>query len=143
MDASQQYGGCHEVAAMIALRQPILAVYVLGRTPLGVQILYTCPTPKMGIKQIEQFCEIILRILRFLRSRLESQSWNAFNSFPILNEVSTGVPTPPDSGKTPQLRTSKLAQNCGRTEILHLQPDIRLCEFLQERSYPLQTKTAG
>ena len=109
MDASQQYGGCHEVAAMIALRQPILAVYVLGRTPLGVQILYACPTPKMGIKQIEQFCEIILRILRFLRSRLESQSWNAFNSFPILNEVSTGVPTPPDSGKTPQLRTSKLA----------------------------------
>ena len=47
----------------------------------------------------------------FLRSRLESQSWNSFNPFPIVNKVSAGVPTPPDSGKTPQLKTSKLAQN--------------------------------
>ena len=97
-----------------------------GGPPLGVQILYTFPTPKTGIKQIEQFNDIILRILR---SRLESQSWTSFNSFPIVNEVSAGVPvpTPPDSGKTPQLRTSKLAQNCGKTEILHLQPSYRIC----------------
>ena len=54
----------------------------------------------MDIKQIEQFSDIILRILQF---RLESQSWNSFNSFPIVNGVSAGVPTPPDSGKTPQL----------------------------------------
>ena len=48
------------------------------------------------------------------------------NAFPILNEISTGVPTPPDSGKTPQLRTSKLVQNSGKTEILHFQP-YRIC----------------
>ena len=41
-----------------------------------------------GIKQIEQFNDIILRILR---SRLESHSWNSLNSFPIVNEVSAGV----------------------------------------------------
>ena len=35
----------------------------------------------------------------FLRSRLESQSWNSFNPFPIVNRVSAGVPTPPDSGR--------------------------------------------
>ena len=60
--------------------------------------------PRTGIKQSEQFNTIILRILR---SRLESQNWNLLNCFPIVNEVSAGVPTPPDSGKTPQLRTSK------------------------------------
>ena len=63
----------------------------------------------------------------FLRSRLESQSWNSFNPFPIVNRVSAGVPTPPDSGKTPQLKTSKLAQNCGKTEVLHLQPSYGVC----------------
>ena len=42
----------------------------------------------MGIKQIEQFSDIILRILQFL-------------------------------GKTQQLKTSKLAQNCGKTAVLH------------------------
>ena len=52
----------------------------------------------------------------FLRSRLESQSWNSFNPFLIVNRVSAGIPTPPDSGKTPQLKTPKLAQNCGKTE---------------------------
>ena len=62
----------------------------------------------------------------FLRSRLESQSWNSFNSFPIVNGVPAGVPTPPDSGKTPQLKT-KLAQNCGKTEVLHLQPSYGIC----------------
>ena len=95
-----------------------------GGPPLGVQILYTFPTPKTGIKQIEQFNDIILRILR---SRLESQSWNSFNSFPIVNEVTAGVPTPPDSGKTPQLRTSKLAQNRGKTEFLHFKPSYGIC----------------
>ena len=63
----------------------------------------------------------------FLRSRLESQSWNSFNPFPIVNGVSAGVPTPPDSGKTPQLKTSKLAQNCGKIEVLHLQPSYGIC----------------
>ena len=63
----------------------------------------------------------------FLRSRLESQSWNSFNPFPIANRVSAGVPTPPDSGKTPQLKTSKLAQNCGKIEVLHLQPSYGIC----------------
>ena len=63
----------------------------------------------------------------FLRSRLKSQSWNSFNPFPIVNRVSAGVPTPPDSGKTPQLKTSKLAQNCGKIEVLHLQPSYGIC----------------
>ena len=63
----------------------------------------------------------------FLRGHLESQSWNSFNPFPIVNRVSAGVPTPPDSGKTPQLKTSKLAQNCGKTEVLHLQPSYGIC----------------
>ena len=44
----------------------------LGRTALGVQILYTFPTPKTGMKQIEQFNDIILRILRILRFLAES-----------------------------------------------------------------------
>ena len=63
----------------------------------------------------------------FLRSRPESQSWNSFNPFPIVNRVSAGVPTPPDSDKNPQLKTSKLGQNCGKTEILHLQPSYGIC----------------
>ena len=45
----------------------------------------------------------------------------------FINQVSAVLPTPPDSGKTPQLRTSKLAQNCGKTEILHLQPSYGIC----------------
>ena len=47
------------------------------------------PTPKMGIKQIEQFSDIILRILQFLA---ESHSWNSFNPFPIVNRFLAGVP---------------------------------------------------
>ena len=70
----------------------------------------------------------------FLRSRLESQSWNSFNSFPIVNGVPAGVPTPPDSGKTPQLKTSKLAQNCGKTEVLHLQPPYGICWSHENRN---------
>ena len=50
-----------------------------GGPLLGVQIPHTFPTPKMGIKQIEQFSDIISRILR---SRLQSQSWNSFNPLP-------------------------------------------------------------
>ena len=57
----------------------------------------------------------------FLRSRLEPQSWNSFNLSPCKLDLA-GVPTLPDSSKTPQLKTSKLGQNCGKTEILHLQP---------------------
>ena len=112
-----------------------------GGPPLGVQILYTFPTPKMGIKQIEQFSDIILRILR---SRLESQSWNSFNPFPIVNWVSAGVPTPPDSGKTPQLQTSKLAQNCAKTEVLHLQPSYGICWSHEiETLPPMSTKDSS
>ena len=106
-----------------------------GGPPLGVQILYTFPTPKMGIKQIEEFSVTSsCASCGFLRSRLESQSWNSFNPFPIVNRVSAGVPTPPDSGKTPQLKTSKLGQNCGKTEILHLQPSYGIC-----RSHEIET----
>ena len=99
----------------------------LVRTAFGSPNSIYLSNPKMGIKQIEQFSDIILRMLRFLRSRLESQSWNSFNPFPIANGVSAGVPTPPDSGKTLQLKTSKLAQNCGKIEVLHLQPSYGIC----------------
>ena len=37
--------------------------------------------------------------------------------FPHCKWVSAGVPTPPDSGKTSQPRTSKLAQNCCKTDV--------------------------
>ena len=62
--------------------------------------------PKTGMKQIEQFKDIILRIFRFLAESSGFTCWSSFNAFPILNEVSTGtigrdcIPTP----KTPQLR---------------------------------------
>ena len=66
----------------------------------------------------------------FLRSRLESQSWNFFSSFPNVKNA----PTPPDSGKTPQLRTSKLAQTGGKTDILHLEPSCGIY-----RSHEIET----
>ena len=72
----------------------------------------------------------------FLRSRLESQSWNSFNPFPIANRVSAGVPTPPDSGKTPQLKTSKLAQNCGKIEVLHLQLLTESAGVMKSKLFP-------
>ena len=50
--------------------------------PLGVQILYTFPTPKMGIKQIEQFSDIILRILRFLGESSGVTKLELFQPFP-------------------------------------------------------------
>ena len=71
------------------------------------------PFPKTGMKQIEQFNDLILRILRFLAESSEVTQLELFQRFPILNEVS-GVPTPSDSGKTPQLKTSKLVQNCDK-----------------------------
>ena len=98
-----------------------------GGPPLRVQILYTFPTPKMGIKQIKQFSDIILRILRFLAESSGVTKLELFQLFPIVNGVPAGVPTPPDSGKTLQLKTSKLAQNCGKTEVLHLQPSYGIC----------------
>ena len=52
------------------------------QTPLGVQILYTFPTPKMGIKQIEQFSDIILRILRFLAESSGVTKLELFQLFP-------------------------------------------------------------
>ena len=77
----------------------------------------------------------------FLRSRLESQSWNSFNPFPIVNRVSAGVPTPPNSGKTPQLKTSQLGQNCGKIEVLHLQPSCGICWSHEiETLRPMKTK---
>ena len=53
-----------------------------GGPPLGVQILYTFPTPKMGIKQIEQFSDIILRILRFLAESSGVAKLELFQRFP-------------------------------------------------------------
>ena len=53
-----------------------------GGPPLGVQILYTFPTPKMGIKQIEQFRDIILRILRFLAESSGVTKLELFQPFP-------------------------------------------------------------
>ena len=88
-----------------------------GGPPLGVQILITFPTPNMGIKQIE------LSV--------------SFNPFPIIvNRVSAGVPTPPDSGKTPQLKASKLAQNCGKTAVLHLQPSYGIFWSMKSKLFP-------
>ena len=98
-----------------------------GGPPLGVQILYAFPTPKMGIKQIEQFSDIILHILRILAESSGVTKLELFQPFPIVNGVSAGVPTPPDSGKTPQLKTAKMAQNCGKTEVSHLQPSYGIC----------------
>ena len=49
---------------------------------MGVQILYTFPTPKMGIKQIEQFSDIILRILRFLAESSGVTKLELFQRFP-------------------------------------------------------------
>ena len=43
----------------------------------------------------------------FLRSRLESQSWNSFNPFPIVNRVAAGVPTPRDSARLRQDSAAK------------------------------------
>ena len=53
-----------------------------GGPPLGVQILYTFPSPKMGIKQIEQFSDIILRILRFLAESSGVTKLELFQPFP-------------------------------------------------------------
>ena len=53
-----------------------------GGPPLGVKILYTFPTPKMGIKQIEQFSDIILRILRFLAESSGVTKLKLFQPFP-------------------------------------------------------------
>ena len=53
-----------------------------GGPPLGVQILYTFPTPKMGIKQIEEFSDIILRILRFLAESSGVIKLELFQPFP-------------------------------------------------------------
>ena len=59
-------------------------IHVLNRggPPLGVQILYTFPTPKMGMKQIEQFNDIILRILRFLSESSGVTKLELFQRFP-------------------------------------------------------------
>ena len=76
----------------------------------------------------------------FLRSRLESQSWNSFNPF----HCKQGFSRCTDSGKTPQLKTSKLAQNCGKTEVLHLQPSYGICWSHEiETLPPMQTKDAS
>jgi len=53
-----------------------------GGPPLGVQILYTFPTPKTGMKQIEQFNDIILRILRFLAESSGVTRLEVFQRFP-------------------------------------------------------------
>ena len=53
----------------------------------------------MGIKQIEQFSDIILRILRFLAESSGVTKLELFHPFPIANRVSAGVPTPPTIGR--------------------------------------------
>ena len=94
-----------------------------GGPPLGVQKFYIPFQPqKWASNKSNSSVTSSCASCGFLQSRLESQSWNSFNPFPIVNMVSAGVPTPPDSGKTPQLKTSKLAQNCSKMEVLHLQP---------------------
>ena len=72
----------------------------------------TFPTPKLGIKQIEQFSDIILRILQFLAESSGVTKLELFQPFSHVHKVLAGVPTPSDSGKTPQLKILKLAQNC-------------------------------
>jgi hypothetical protein len=67
----------------------------------------------MGIKQIEQFSDIILHFLRFLAESSGVAKLELFQPFPHCKWGFSSVPTPPDSGKTPQLKASKLAQNCG------------------------------
>ena len=79
--------------------------------PLGVQILYTFPS------------------CGFLRNRLESQSWNSFNPFPIVNRVSAVYRL----GKTPQ--TSKLAQNCGK------KPKFCISNILTESARVMKSKS--
>ena len=98
-----------------------------GGPPLGVQILYTFPTQKMGMKQIEQFSDIILHFLRFLAESSGVAKLELFQPFPHCKWGFSSVPTLPDSGKTPQLKASKLAQNCGKIEVLHLQPSYGIC----------------
>ena len=56
--------------------------FYFNRTAFGVQILHTFPTPKMGIKQIEQFSDIILRILRFLAESSGVTKLELFQPFP-------------------------------------------------------------
>ena len=54
-----------------------------GGPPLGVQILYTFPTPKMGIKQIaNSSVTFILRILRFLAESSGVTKLELFQRFP-------------------------------------------------------------
>ena len=54
-----------------------------GGPPLGVQILYTFPTPKTGIEQIEQFNDIILRISLFLAESSGVTKLELFQFFPL------------------------------------------------------------
>ena len=100
---------------------------VAVRIPAGPLGSLKCDPPKGNGRRPKKTKKKSCASCGFLRSRLESHSWNSFNSFPIVNGVPAGVPTPPDSGKTPQLKTSKLAQNCGKTEVLHLQLSHGIC----------------
>ena len=60
--------------------------------------------------------------------RVKWQLCKAMNPLMLVDlACGIGVPTPPESGKTPQLKTSKLAQNCGKIELLHLQPSYGIC----------------
>ena len=78
-----------------------------GELPLGVQILYTLPTPKIGIKQIEQFSDIISHLAVSCGVVWSHKVGTLSTLSFVVNSVSAGVRTPPDSGKTPQLKTSK------------------------------------
>ena len=84
--------------------------------PLGVQIYIPFQPQKWASNKSNSSVTSSCASCGFLRSRLESHSWNSFKPYPIANRVLAGVPTPSDSGKTPQLKTSKLVKNCGKTE---------------------------
>ena len=74
--------------------------------PFGSPNSITFPTQKWASNKSNSSVTSSCASCAFLRSRLESQSWNSFNPFPVVNRVSAGVPTLPDSGKTPpQLKT--------------------------------------
>ena len=67
----------------------------LGRTAFGSPNSIYFSNPKNG-HQTNRTVHVTssCACCGFLRSRLESQSWNSFNPFPIVNRVSAGVPTP-------------------------------------------------
>ena len=63
----------------MATQNPIM---LLGRTAFGSPNSVYLSNPKMGIKQIEEFSDIILRILRFLAESSGVTKLELFQPFP-------------------------------------------------------------